>query len=301
MKVNFDLEKIAVTEFGLGMDVGDEQSFVLLPVDGNVQEALRQMALATWAKMQEEADGPTKYEPSEKHSATEYVYLPLNDALAASMRALHEAANLPLDANAHTHATEAFCYFARMTDNKGRRLSALRRATQFKGILKSRLLQFVTDSLRIVKDDVFKLDNDFDLLIDSTNVHILRPSGFEFAGRLQEAILAAVPQNISVIEKDMAFVEFAGIREFAAKHPRAARLLASIRGEKETKSIDRSALRRFCKAMGVEIRLANGKVRVVENHEMGFLEVLDRRRYEVHLVKDSPERFRAGSRRRIEE
>src|SRR2546426_481228 len=75
-----------------------------------------------------------------------------------------------------------FCYFARLTDSKGRRLTALRRATQFKGVLKSRLLRLVTDSLKLVEDHIFKLDRDFDLLIDSANVHILRPSGFEFAG-----------------------------------------------------------------------------------------------------------------------
>ncbi len=34
---------------------------------------------------------------------------------------------------------------------------------------------------------------------------------------------------------------------------------------------------------------------------MGFLEVLDRRRYEVQLVKNSPEHFRAGSRTKIKD
>jgi hypothetical protein len=33
---------------------------------------------------------------------------------------------------------------------------------------------------------------------------------------------------------------------------------------------------------------------------MGFLEVLDRRRYEINLVKNSPERYRAASRKKIE-
>jgi hypothetical protein len=69
---------------------------------------------------------------------------------------------------------------------------------------------------------VFKLDNDFDLLIDSANVHILRPSGFEFAGKLQQAILDAVPNNIKSIAKDLAFVAFDGIEAYARKHPRAS-------------------------------------------------------------------------------
>ena len=66
------------------------------------------------------------------------------------------------------------------------------------------------------------------------DVHILRPSGFEFAGQLQQAILDAVPENIKAIRKDLAFVDFDGIEAYAAKHPRAARYLASIRAQEET-------------------------------------------------------------------
>ncbi|MFO0754574.1 MAG: hypothetical protein U0411_14770 [Thermodesulfovibrionales bacterium] len=64
------------------------------------------------------------------------------------------------------------------------------------------------DTLEIIEDTVFRLDNDFDLLVDSANIHILRPSGFEFAGKLQQAILDAVPENIKAIRKDLTFVDF---------------------------------------------------------------------------------------------
>jgi len=300
MKLNVDLQNVSVTEFGVGLDEGDSQTFVSIPVDAGVQAALREMVGSTWDVMQRNEGDPAKYEPSEKHGGTEYLYLPLKDDLAKSMRDLHDAANLPLNAGALAEPAAVFCYFARMTDNKRRRLTALRRATQFKGVLKSRLLRFVTDSLKIVEDRVFKLDTDFDLLVDSANVHILRPSAFEFAGNLQDAVLAAVPQNIRAVQKDLPFVDFAGIEEYASKHPRAARYLASIRSQKETKNIDRTALRALCNTNGVEVQVKNGKVTVADGHEMDFLEVLDRRRYQLELVKGSPERFRAGSRQRIE-
>lgn len=157
------------------------------------------------------------------------------------------------------------------------------------------------DTLQIIEDTVFKLDNDFDLLIDSKSVHILRPSGFEFAGRLQQAILDAVPKNIQAIAKDLGFVEFDGVEAYAGKHPRAARHLASIRAQKETKSIDKSLLKRLCRQTGVEVTESKGKVGIAPGHEMGFLEVLDRRRYEVSLVKESPERYRASSRKKIKD
>jgi hypothetical protein len=300
MNLQFDLSQVGTIEFGVGSDDGNGQAFCLIPVDGDVQGALREMAVATWDAMQERNDAVQKYQPSEKYATSEHLYLPLDDDLAERMREVHQANNLPLDATALSDPAKVFCYFARMTDNRGRRLTALRRATQFKGVLKSRLIRFVTDALKLVEDRVFKLDNDFDLLVDTNNVHILRPSGFEFAGQLQDAVLAAVPENVKTIRRDLKFVDFAGIEAYASRHPRAARYLASIRAQKETKDIDKRALKKLCKDTGVEIREADGKITVQEEHVMGFLEVLDRRRYEVELVKGSPERFKAGSRRRIE-
>lgn len=303
MKLDFDLEQVTVTEFGVGRDDGDGQTFIAVPVDAAVQTALREMVQATWDAMGKDEDGPAKYEPSEKHGGTEYLYLLLADELAASVRELHEAETLDIHAAALADPSDVFCYFARLTDQKKRRLTALRRATQFKGVLKSknRLVRMLDDTLTIIDDTVFKLDNDFDLLIDATNVHILRPSGFEFTGKLQQAILDAVPENIKAIGKDLAFVVFDGIEAYAGKHPRAARYLASIRAQGEAKTIDKALLKRVCKQTSVEVAESNGKVSITAGHEMGFLEVLDRRRYEVSLIKEKPERYRAASRRQIKE
>ena len=245
MKLEFGLGNVSVTEFGIGRDDGNGQTFVAVPVDADVQAALREMVQATWDAMQKDEAGPTKYEPSEKHASTEYLYLPLDDGLVAPIRALHESANSRSIPRALIEPADVFCYFARLADTKGRRLTALRRATQFKGVLKSknRLVRMLDDTLKIIEDTVFKLDNDFDLLVDAAHVHILRPSGFEFAGHLQEAILDAVSENIKAIRKDLAFVHFDGIEAYAGKHPRAARYLASIRAQKETSSIDKSRSR----------------------------------------------------------
>jgi len=299
MTLEFDLDSVTITEFGVGRDGGDEETFVAVPVDSDVQGALREMVQATWDAMEKDEDGPGLYEPSEKHGSMEYLYLPLMNDMASSVRELHKAANLNIDGGALNKPADVFCYFVRLTDNSQRRLTALRRASHFKGIVKKRLIRFVSDSLKLIDDDVFKLDNDFDFLIDSVNIHILRPSGFEFAGKLQQAILDAVPENIKAIKENLTFVEFGSIEAYAAKHPRAARHLASIRGQEETKNIDRSLLKTFCTQMGIEIAESEGKIVVTGGHEMGFLEVLDRRRYQVNLVQNTPELYRAASRRKI--
>ena len=299
MTLAFSLRSVQVAEFGVGRDDAGGQTFYLVPVDADVQAALQEVAADTWDAMRKLSDDPPKYQPSEKHESSEYVYLPIGDDLAEPLRQLHQATNLPMDVTALSDPAKVFCYFARMTDKQGRRLTAVRRATQFKGILKSRLIRIVTDALRIVEDSVFKLDSDFDLLIDNTKVHILRPSGFEFVGELQQAVLAAAPANVKALRGDLPFVDLDLIENYATKHPRAARYLASIRALKATKDIDKGYLKKQCKATGVEIEEAKGKITVQDGHVMGFLEVLDRRRYEVELVKGSPERFRAASRRKL--
>src|SRR5262249_26217089 len=148
MNLEFDFQKVITAEFGLGQDNGDDQIFVFVSVDGNVQGVLREMSQATWTAMQGQATTPAKYEPSEKYASCEHVYLPLTDQLAARMRDLHTANNFPTDGHALGNPSDVFCYFARFTDKKHRRLTALRRATQFKGVLKSRLIRMVSDALK---------------------------------------------------------------------------------------------------------------------------------------------------------
>jgi hypothetical protein len=301
MNLDFDFGSVKATEFGIGRDVGDGQSFCCITVDNGVQAALREMAEDTWQQMRTLNASPEKYDPSEKHGGVEHLYLPLKDDLTANLRALHEANNLPMDGHALEDPGSVFSYFSRFTDGSKRRLTALHRAGQFKGVLKSRLIRMATDALKLVEDKVFKLDNDFDVLIDSARLHMLRPSAFEFAGQLESAILAAVPENVQAIQQELSFVRFDEIATYASKHPRAARYLASIRSQEETANIDKGLLKKLCKTTRVEVAEHAGKLIVADGHIMGFLEVLDRRRYELELVQGSPERFKAGSRSRIPE
>ncbi|HZQ25249.1 MAG TPA: Kiwa anti-phage protein KwaB-like domain-containing protein [Terriglobales bacterium] len=299
MTPRLDPENAATTEFGVGLENGKGQRFVMVPVDANVQEALREMVTATRDEMSAITEKPSEYEPSEKYGSTEHLHLLLTDELASQLRAIHEADNLPMDGRVLEDPSEVFCYFTRLTFGKGRRLTGVRRATTFKGILRSRLIRLATDALRIVEDKVFKLDNDFDMLIDNTDVYILRPSGFEFVGELQDAILGAVPGNVKLIQADLPYVDFSSIETYASAHPRAARYLASIRVQKETKDIDKNSLKKLCASTGVKVEDVKGKLTVEESSIMDFLGVLDRRLYQIELIKGSPESFRASSRSRI--
>lgn len=297
MTLDFNFANVVAVEFGVGRDLDAGSAFHTMPVDADVQAALQDMAVQTWRELSELGDA-THFEPSEKYAGTEYVALPLADRWGDSLRALHTANNIPMDPAALSDPQACYCYFVRMVDVERRRLTGVRRATQFKGVLKSRLIQLTTDALKLVEGNVFKLDFDFDLLIDNTTIHVLRPVGLESIGRLQREVLAAVPGNIKLIERELRFVDFGAIADYAATHPRAARYLASIL-QQDIKGIEKRRLKVWCKKTGVSISEEDGKLHVSKGDVLGFLEVLDRRRFEIELIADKPERFQTPSRRKL--
>ena len=300
MNLEFNLNDVETTEFGVGRDDGDGYEFAFMPVDESVQIALREMVDVTWNAMRKDTEEPPQYQPSEKHAGIEHLYVAADNPMAARLIALHEASDLPTGALVLEDPEGIFGYFVRLVDDNGRRLTAVRRAGQFKGLLKkqNRLARIVDDTLKIVEEKVFRLDNDFDLIIDSDRLHIWRPSSFEFMGGLKQAILDAVPGNVDEMQKVVSFVDFSNIHHYASQHPRAARYLTSIR-EQNLTGIDHTALTELCRRTGLKIQNVDGMITVSEGDILGFLEVLDRRRYLDELDPNAPEPYRATSRQKI--
>jgi hypothetical protein len=299
MALSFSFDSVQHIEFGVGYETNGEEHFSLVPVDQDVQAALQEMATNTWRAMQDSDREPAEYEPSEKYASVEHVYMATDSDFAVRVNNLHTAANLPSNGDALDNPAALFCYFARMVDARSGRLTAVRRASQFKGIVKKRLVQFVTDALKLVEDNTFKLDEEFDFLVDRNRIHILHPSGFESIAELQGAIREAVPANVEIIQNDIPFVDFSNIAEYAASHTRAARHLASIRGQRETQNLSERLLHRACETHGVRMQRRVGRISILPGSEMDFLDILDRRMYALQLVEGSQERYRASSRRKV--
>jgi hypothetical protein len=176
----------------------------------------------------------------------------------------------------------------------------VRRATQFKGILKSRLIQVITDALKIVEERTFKLDNDYDVLIDDDSIHILRATGFVVLSEIEEIVMGAMPQNVERLQEHLPFVDFTPISTYASTHPRAAKVLASICSEGEANDVSRERLIATCNELGAEVEIDRDRIRPRVGHEMKFLYVLDRRLFRVQLVEGRIERYQAGSRRPVQ-
>ncbi|WP_273149959.1 Kiwa anti-phage protein KwaB-like domain-containing protein [Methylophaga thiooxydans] len=299
MDLNFDFGSINNVEFGVGLDEDiNDRGFYLVPVDPQIQGVLVDMARETLDGINRIDQVPSLYDPSDKHASQDSLYVPLNDPNVGSIESLHTAENLLVRPNAMHEYGKIFCYFVRLTDVHGNRLTGVRRSTQFKGVVKKRLITAVDDTLKLNTKPMFALDSDFDFLVDSDKIVIFRPSGFEFSGQLQEAIIAAVPANIQVLGQAIPFVNFTSIEEYASTRPRAARYIASIKSMGNQNNIDRECLEQLCTYTGVALEDDNGQLVVPDEHSMAFLEVLDRRRYGVDLT-GQPERYVAAARHKV--
>lgn len=287
MELDFDFEDVANRSFGVGVETDNGTDFCKVSAEPEVKASLQDMVLDTKRaadKTLEEGHGPKIYDPAETHTQEEYLYLPLEHNLVEHLRNIHRA-NLARNNKALSDPRILSCYFTTMVDGSGRRLTALRRTSQFKGILKKHLVTVINDSVQKVERTVFQLDFNFDIVIDDYYIHILRPRGFESIGKIKAAILAAVQDNVDSIVAHMDFVEFSNIQEYARRHPKAARYLASIYSQGQMKNVDPDLLRNHCEESGIRISGPNEKMNVDDNHILDFLEVIDRRRYQIRLQR----------------
>lgn len=301
MNIEFDMSEITAAEFGVGQRLGETIQYSLLPADDTVQEALVKEVDTALAGIDKMPADPPYFDPAEKYSGNEYLVLPLRHELSVSLAELHEADSLSLNTPELQRLRRAFCYFLRGTDINDRRLTALNRASQFKATLgrQGRLMALLSDSLHVISDPVMQLNAGFDIVMDSEFIHILHPASFRSLGNVDEAIAQAVPRNIEAISQSASYVDWSNVEEYAVGHSRAASLLASIRTQGYADNLDKASLESLCARTGVELDTSGGQVAVPEGQILPFLEVIDRRRYEIGLVPNTPEQYRASSRTRV--
>jgi hypothetical protein len=303
MKVAFDFDHNKTVELGVCKEVGDDEEHYLVPIKENVKEPLRQMlasTMATFDKMSPNNDFEL-YQPSEKYADKEKLYLPLDSELNSKWNDLFNSANIQTDHKCLSEPENIVYYYAIFHDKNGTKLIAVRRATQFRGIVKSGniLLQLIDETLGLVEGKSFKLDKDFDYLICDKNIYILRPSAFEFTSDVDASILALASQHARDLGRTMKFLHCDGIAEYVSTHKRAARLVASIRTRKDLARTSLAKLKKGCKDNKIALCRNDGKICPEAGNEMAFLQMLDRRRFSIALTEDGPEFYEATGRRNV--
>ena len=292
--MNFDFAEIETASFGVCTRQSGDVRFLGVAVASDVRAAIGQMAKSTMIAMQGVSELPANYEPSERYAGMQHLRVGIDDPIASFFGKLRQVAIFEPGGNVLRDPRAVFCYFGRFIDSNDRSLLGIRRSSSFKGVLKQRLLSLTSDELRMVEDDLFRLDNDFDVLVDDEQVCILRVAGFELIGGLQDAIKEAASENIQELGAALPFVDISTV-DPGSFSVTTARQLAAVK-QQQLSGITLDSLREACDENGVPYSLANGRLKFDEDGIGDLLDVLDRRLYTDGLVPGSVTRYKAGSR-----
>jgi hypothetical protein len=300
---NFDATNIElVTLVGYFNDrTGLNPRHVQIPIAPEVQGELEVMLGLTLFKLglPQSDDQLPAFSPAEKYSGEEPCKLPLATAYMADLAAVVALQNLPSDTNALEMIDELQYYYAVFTDTQNRSLWAFRRAGTFKGVTKSKLAFISNGLLTMVEGNIFRLDHDFDYLVDPNTIYVLRHTGFEFTTNVHAQMLEAAPSNATAVSTVITYLDLSQVASYASKHARAARLLAAVRARDDLHLIDRGLLEFACQEFGIPvIQNTNGTMAPDKGYEYDFLLMIDRRAYTAALIPQQPERYEAASRTR---
>lgn len=295
------IEDFRNIEFGICTIIEAQQAIVRIPIDDSVRNIVYEMHKEfhnTYLGIEGNAE---QYQPSEKYAAIEKLTIPLNTEYLTALRELYNQNNIPI-ANIVLGeiASSITYYFAIFRHKNGTKQIAVKRPSQFKGLLRKKLIHFIDDTLQVLPDNVFKLDNDFDFIIHQNNIDILRPTGFNFIANIEEEILLSASNATRQLATRISFVNFNYLADFVGHSKTAAKLIASIKSRDDLERTSQEKLLEKCTRIGVMVREENGQLIPEEAHIVRFLEILDRRGYDFDILdNDTPEIYFAASRKRV--
>lgn len=299
MRNEFDFDHIRSVEFCVSVVTDGDHINYLVPIDQSVQDALKQVLNTTLTNIEPNDDDWPLFELSEKYGLKETLRADINAAEMAAVRALHGEEGWEINAHILADPRKIAYYFGVFRDNRGRKLLGVRQATQFKGAFKGHFLSLIDDTLKMVPDHVFKLDNEFDFLITAQHVYILRPAGFERVAEIEEYASARAREMTLELAEQVKFLDFGVLSEYVGRHRRAARLVATLHARNDLATIKRAMFCKSAEETGVVLENVGRKVAPRKGSEIACLELLDNRRYITTLKPGPKPAFVASSRRPV--
>jgi len=301
MRDEFGFDDIASVEFCVSVSDREGTNTFIVPSQRNVQEALREMLTQTVHELETVDAAVRQYELSEEYPGKQSLRADLASDEMATIRALYEEEGWVPNPAALREPADISHYSAVFRDGAQRKLVGVRRAAQFKGVVKSRgrLITLVDDTVTVVADQVFKLDKEFDFIVTRGHVYILNPTGFAGVADIEDLALAQARRKAMALGRRISFVDFSELSNFVAGHKRAARLVAALSARDDLNRVERAKVERAAAETEVRLEPAGRKLRPAAGSEIGFLELLDDRRYADSIRSGPKEAYVANSRRRV--
>jgi hypothetical protein len=288
--------------FGVCFRIEEEIVHHRIPIDDTVRVSLVDMR-NDFCTLYDGIEGdPEQFSPSEKYGTTEKLFASLTVPYLFSLNNLYHHHNAPVNSiNLSDYLSSVEYYYSEFIHNNGAKTIGVKRPNQFKALLKKRVIRLTNDTLRAVEDDIFKLDNDFDVLIHEDRVEILHPAGFIFISDLEGEILTGVIDSANQIGAIITWLDFQFIGQHIAQNNarRAAKLIASIKSRNDLHHTDQFKLTEKCAHLGIPLNdNGGGLLTTSPDRIVDLLEVLDRRSYEYDItVNNTVEIYVAASRK----
>lgn len=300
IKDNFDLHHIQGVNFAVGLRSNGNRYFV--PTDGPIKRALKDVLRATVAGF-EQLDGDwEQHDISEDYGDRRRVYAPRGADYLADLSAIFDAGDLDDLANAHEHVSDIDHYFGVFHDSQGRKAVGIKKGTQLKGTLgaRNKLMRLAgDDTLKMIEDDVLKLDREFDAIITAGHVFMLKVRSVEYLANIVEHVAGAAARKVQQIHDTVTFLDFARIHADIAGHPRMARMAASIAARNDLAQIRQDRVEELAAHHGLVLKDVGGRLQCRRQDEAKLLEILDARRYHLDLTATGPVPYRATGRQKV--
>ena len=292
-----DYNSITNTEFGVAL-LKAEESHYHVPVAPKVTDALKQMLQATLDNLGDPGEW-ADFDCAEQYSPTERLKYPLDTPLSSRINCLFTAQNFPTAADALNNPTQIDYYFAHFRDSSNAECIGVRKATYFKGPVGKTFMHWLDGQLTIVEGNLFRLDTDFDFLIFSDHIAIYRPTQFERIAELEDELAKITPHHVQAVSTAAPQLDFEFANTVSPIPSRMRRLFAALKSRSDIANISSEKFEKACKANGIALIQKNGKWAPGPKHEIAFLEMLDRRRYNDPLIDDDPDPYRAVARKKV--
>lgn len=178
----------------------------------------------------------------------------------------------------------------------------IKKGTQLKGTLgaRNKLMRLAgDDTLKMIEDDVLKLDREFDAIVTDGHVFMLKVRSVEYLANIVEHVAGAAAHKVQQIHDTIDFLDFTRIQADIARHPRMARMAASIAARNDLAQIRQDRIQELAAHHGLVLNNVDGRLRCRRQDETKLLEILDDRRYQVDLTATGPVPYRATGRQKV--
>lgn len=295
----FDLANIQSVNFAVSLRSNGNRYFV--PTDGPIKAALKEVLSNTTAGFNQ-IDGDWQlHDVSEDYGEARRTYAPRNTDYLADLSSIFDAGALDDIANAHEHVPDIDFYFGVFHDDQNRKAIGIKKATQLKGTLgaRNKLMRLADDTLQMIEDEVLRLDREFDAIMTDSHVFMLKVRSVEYLANIVERVAGAAAAKVQTIHDQLTFLDLSRIQEDIARHPKMARMAASISARNDLAQIRRDRVEEIAEHHGIVFKEVDGRLQCRRQDEAKLLEILDARRYHLDLTATGPIPYRATGRQRV--